>query len=965
MQQDNSTERQDTDQPCAAPVESQLTQYPEHSTRNEPPGEPSPQTGGTVCGDPEHARSGATRGNTANVPALRAAAHDFAITFETALHALEDTRQQLQERTEQVNGLTLKIEEVTTSLNAELQSARELQEAHVREREALNRDLEELREQHNIALKQIESRGEELDARDQQLAELRSRLGERDHALEQQAAVGRKLQEERALETASLTARIDELTGSLQQLKARLHELEEHSSKIEQLNASLHETSLSEAELYRRQTEARAREVADLSSQVEVLSAALREAGENRPPDPGDRRTVESQQRQIEELKSHLQAAEAGSEKLRAAAGGATALAEMVEKLSADLRESRQGASRNNADKETIKTLQAQVTKLTTALELAEARSTTLQSSCPDASQEDARLQELTAALLRSEQVLQQTDDCCAEPVTYLRDGRPVYANPAYVRMLCSANAESPETPFIAEYVAEEQKDDFCRFLHHDSEGPPADNAPRFDLRLPGGETVTAGIHPCRITIGGTPCTRLVIRMDAGNSESAPLPVATDNPETPGCVYDREYFIRNLEQTLETKRSEETHRAVMYILLDNFMKIREEIGIVHSEQVVKDIGSLLKSKLGDPGLLARFGECVFTILHSSDGMDGLLNTAEQLRGLVEAHLLEVGEHSTLATVSIGVCAINDHTRNAQDILTRADLACEIARSSGGNRVHMHSTIIDEQILRDNDQSCGRLVADALESDRLYIVYQPIGSLGEQQGRHYAALLRILDEQGNVILPGEFIAIAARTGLVTRIDRFVIEAAFKALSRDENRGIVLFIKLSAASVADADLAVWILKKLKEYKIDNGQIVFAITEKVIESDLQNSVRLSKALHAMHCKVAVEHYTGMTEPEYLTHLRADFVKIDGKLSCDLDKSQENRIRVAEIIDLAGRNDIPTVAERVEDAASLAVLWDLGVSFAQGNFVREPCPALDYDFYGDITSGSLPHTRAIFKTE
>jgi EAL domain-containing protein (putative c-di-GMP-specific phosphodiesterase class I) len=238
-------------------------------------------------------------------------------------------------------------------------------------------------------------------------------------------------------------------------------------------------------------------------------------------------------------------------------------------------------------------------------------------------------------------------------------------------------------------------------------------------------------------------------------------------------------------------------------------------------------------------------------------------------------------------------------------------------------------------------------------------------LNEDEGRRYEVLLRVLDQEGNVILPGQFVSVAEKIGLGLEIDRFVIDNAFKKLSAKNNQEIILFVKVSDTAIADTDLALWINDKFKEYQISKDQVVFEITENSISKNLNNTIMFTKALRAMRCKIAIEHYKSMTQPQIFKHVTVDILKIDGSLIEGLDADKERQQKVTDIISLARQENMSCMAERIEDANSLASLWTLAIEYAQGNFIQEPGKELEYDFRGDDVSEeeSLdPDTRATF---
>jgi len=866
---------------------------------------------------------------------------------DTALQQIEVQREELETRTREVTELGNRVEELNSTLDTQSESLHQQQEDHAGETTALNQRIRELDEQRNTALQQIEAQREELEARTREVTELGSKVEVLTGSLNSQSESNRHLEEAHARVINEHNLKVTDLADALQQTQARCQELEEHAGKIEKLNNTLHEASLAEAELYRRKLEASTREKAELSGKVEQLNSALRETGEHQAQNPADIQTIESLQEKIGKLGTALQQSEA-----------------RCGELEATLRHAGDSPAAGVADNQTIENLQHRVEELGLKLDQAEAQRDEVEAGTGKVTELASRVEELSGALETAEQALRLVDEHATDPVIYIRGGAYIYANHSYRNITNAPAGEASQIPCLQKFIAQDQLDRFMQLLAGDAAARGNTDPARFKLNLPEGNAAAAVLQIMRVPFAGESCTRLAIRLERQQTCPAVIQGEPEQQDLLTGLCNRQYFIRILQDQVREGPHGDSQQAVLYVLLDNFMKIRGDIGILNSESVLQDIGELLKSCFAESDVIARFGEYVFTILHRSNNTEDFATKAEQVRELVESHIVEVGERTVVTTASIGISILNDHTQDVNDLLTRADLACEVARTSGGNQVHIHSTIIDAQADHDNEQNWDRMIRKTLEEERFYIVHQPIISLSDEPGSRYEVLLRILDEGGNVILPGQFFSIAEQIGLAAVIDRIVIENVFRTATGDSNSEIMLFIKLSGSSVADADLAVWILQKLGEYRLAGERIVFEIPEQLVARDLKNAAMLTKALHAMHCKVAIEHYTGITRPQHLQHVHADFLKIDGNLVASLEDDRENRSKIAAIVDLAKQYRMETIAERVEDAANLALLWDLGVKYALGNFIQEPCRNMDYDFYGEIVTEGVPDGSAACRT-
>jgi diguanylate cyclase (GGDEF)-like protein len=418
-------------------------------------------------------------------------------------------------------------------------------------------------------------------------------------------------------------------------------------------------------------------------------------------------------------------------------------------------------------------------------------------------------------------------------------------------------------------------------------------------------------------------------------------------------LYNRQHFMQLLEESLGHDDARNGDQALLYILLDNFKEVREDIGINASDKVLRDTATLIAANSGENDTVARFSDSVFVVLHHEEDIGDVHEFAEKMLHEIESHVYEIEGGSVMIKVSIGVCPVSGHTNTAQDVITRADLACEVARSSEGTRVHSHNVTVDDQMSQDHEDEWDDIIRKTLEEKRFYLVYQPIVSLNGDTRERYEVLLRILDDEGQVVLPSQFLSIADKIGLTHEIDRWVIDNAMTTLAElhHADKDTTFFVKISGKTLSDIELPLWIHEKIRECQVKTENIVFEITEAVALKDLRNAMHFVNAVHKLGCKVALEHYGRANQPQLLKHLSVDILKIDGSLIENLSTSKENQATVKSIIQAANSQDIKCTAERVEDAHDLGMLWQYGVEFVQGNFAQIPSKKLDYDFAGNFS--------------
>jgi diguanylate cyclase (GGDEF)-like protein len=558
----------------------------------------------------------------------------------------------------------------------------------------------------------------------------------------------------------------------------------------------------------------------------------------------------------------------------------------------------------------------------------------------------------LKDSLLGSESRCHALIENSSDAVAYIHDGMHVYANRPYMDLFAIKTCEDVEGTPILDMITEAHRETFRGFLKDYIEHQEGDNAHDIDCLSPAGDVFNCSMELSPATMDGEPCIQIIIRVNASNAELEKKIEALSRVDILTGLTNRQHFMQLLDEHINNPGGSEDHRALIYITLDNFKAIREECGIATSDIVLCDIARLLEGSCAENDCISRFGDYSFAILHSSNSEEKSLGLGESLLHKISGHLSEVDGRAITMTGSIGLCSIKTHLRDAQKVISYADMACEVARSSGGNQIHTHSAVVDEQMGQENEPEWDSVVRKTIEDERFYLAYQPIVSLKGDTGKRYEILLRVIDEQGHVILPGQFLSIAEKTGLIGEIDRWVITTAFRRLVelRETDSEAIFFIKLSGSSLSDAELPHWINDQLKENRLVSDGIVFEIPERTVTDDLSRARAFAEAMKTLNCRIAIEHYGNSDQHQILNHLPVDILKIDGSLINGLSSQKENQQRVQAILELAQEQGKVTIAECVDDAGSLAQLWQYGVDFIQGNFVQEPSKDLEYDFAGEI---------------
>ena len=538
-----------------------------------------------------------------------------------------------------------------------------------------------------------------------------------------------------------------------------------------------------------------------------------------------------------------------------------------------------------------------------------------------------------------------------SDAIAYIHDGMHVYANPHYMKLFAIETPEEIEGMPVLDMISPEAHDRFRELLKNDIENGEGSTTLDIECMSPHEGKFSCTMECSPATMAGEPCTQILVRVHSPNSELEERIKSLSQKDMLTGLVNRQHFMKVLEQRIG-HHPHDRQRALVYLTLDNFKAIRDEVGIAASDLVLCDMANLIAKQCNQEDTLSRFGDYSFAILKQETDQGAVQHACEELLKIIAGHISEASGRSFALTASIGICVINEHTQDTQQLISYADMACEVARTSGGNQLHTHSNVVPESLEHNQQEEWDRIISDTIEHERFYLVFQPIVSLKGDTTPRFEVLLRILDENGHTILPGQFLSIAGKSGLGKDIDRWVIDHSFAALAelRSANSSTSFFIKLSGATLTDVGIAGWISDKLGQYGLDGGGIVFEISEQTAISNLRDTVSFLTAAHSLGCTVALEHVGCNGQLQVLNHVPADIIKIDSSLITKLASDKAAQDTVKAVIDLVKKSGKTCIAESVEDSNCLAKLWQLGMHYIQGNFIQEPSKELGYTFESEI---------------
>jgi len=406
-------------------------------------------------------------------------------------------------------------------------------------------------------------------------------------------------------------------------------------------------------------------------------------------------------------------------------------------------------------------------------------------------------------------------------------------------------------------------------------------------------------------------------------------------------LYNRNYFQQELERLIARTARSGANSALFYIDLDQFKYVNDTLGHASGDELLLETTAMLKSHCREGDLLARFGGDEFTLLLYNIDLKKAKPIAEKLRLLFEQYKYNSAANSFNVTCSIGITVIDNHSESADEILAQADLACNLAKSHGRNRIYVYDPEDRDKLGMAEDMGWAAKVREVLDNDRFQIVYQPIVGINDGKIHSYEVLIRMPYDDGQTILPGGFMPAAERFGLVHSIDRWMVAKTIRTLAglRDDGHNLHFGINLSGRAFEDATLLPLIKAVLDETGLDPSWLTFEITETAAIANLNAAIRFINALRDIGCRFALDDFgSGFCSFTYLKHLPVDTLKIDGSFIQSLPTAPVDQAMVKSMNQVAHALGKKTIAESVENIETLDLLKDLGVDFAQGHYLGKP---------------------------
>lgn len=413
--------------------------------------------------------------------------------------------------------------------------------------------------------------------------------------------------------------------------------------------------------------------------------------------------------------------------------------------------------------------------------------------------------------------------------------------------------------------------------------------------------------------------------------------IATYDPIT-GLI-NRTAFCETLDNVSTSKVGASSY--LCFLDLDRFKAINDTAGHLVGDAMLASIAQVIKMSISKHDCLGRLGGDEFGLILQSRSIEEARKTCEAIVRNVDEHQFQWNDRLFSVGVSIGMVFV-DKGFDQTELLSKADIACYKAKDAGRGRLYVAKRNFEDLCVDEAELGYISNVSQALQQKRFYLVKQLIRPLHPDCGKpnHYEILLRYKDENGKPVSPAVFIPAAEKHGVITLIDRWVVETVFSEYERYFPEGNTLVsINLSGISVSNDAFVSGILDLFGRYNVDPKTICFEITETAAIGQMSSALHFIKRMKSLGVRFALDDFgSGTSSFGYLKQLPVDYLKIDGSLIRNIVTEPTDQAIVASIHSIAQMMGMQTIAEFVENDQIEQILAIIGVDFVQGYGVGYP---------------------------
>lgn len=556
----------------------------------------------------------------------------------------------------------------------------------------------------------------------------------------------------------------------------------------------------------------------------------------------------------------------------------------------------------------------------------------------------------LEAQMRETERRCDMLIDSSREPIAYIHEGMHIRANQAYLEMFGYETFEDIEGMSLLDLVAPKDVDEFKALLKRLSKGEPPPPRHELTARDIDGDDFPAVMEFTAAQYEGEACQQVIFRRQAVEQDpelARQVEELKQRDQATG-LYNRPTFLGLLDTAVSEAAGQGAAHGLLLIEPDHYAQLLDVIGLDAADDLMAAMGQRLDS-VADGAVTARFGEHQLALLARGSDYRTTSDLAEAVRAAFAGHVLEVGDNTLNATVSIGGVQIGEKIASTSQVLAKASQGVVSAVGVGGNRVQLFDPGAIDRAEQERIEAWVARIQGALDSEGFRLDFQPVIALQGDGSETYEMFLRLHGSDGVPVEASTYLPIAEEHDLLRPIDRWAVSRAIALIGERLRAGkrTSVLLSVSQEALLDASMPAFIAAQLAAAGVPGEQLILAVPEAKIFTNLHAAQEFAGALAGFGSRLALEHFgAGLNSLQTLQHFEPALLKIDPQFMDDLAKSADSQARVREIAQQASNRGIRTVAERVVDASSMTMLFSAGVDYVQGDFLAPAGPDMTYDF-------------------
>ncbi len=549
------------------------------------------------------------------------------------------------------------------------------------------------------------------------------------------------------------------------------------------------------------------------------------------------------------------------------------------------------------------------------------------------------------------------------EAVGYCHDGMHTSANAAYLSMFgYDSKEELGEVPLL-NLIDKADQAKIKEYIRKPDKKNQAAKPRECTVVRKSGERIPVRMAIFHIDAEGDKIHQIIV-TDLSKHKNIESKIQFLNQHDPLTgLLNRHYFLQELDKAVAKAKSG-SNSAMLYINLEQLARINTDFSYVTGDRLLLKVTKLFRDKARECDLVARFGGDEFTLLlGDTDAATARTIANDILQTLKKSNFSENGKNYE-CNCTIIVTPIDAQSENSQHVLTQSYRGYADSRARKQPAAKPAAAVPmaavktakaqPESVPTESAQTSPwkARIRSALDNNGLSLMFQPIVNLHGDAAESYEVLLRLQDEHGTTLSAAEFIPAAEQLGLSKELDHWVVTHAIAALKEHQRAGTHtdFFINLSVMALKDETLALLILQSLKDAGLKTSSLVFEIRESSLIDHPRDAATFIDSLKRLGCRFAVDDYgTRLSAFGKIQQLDIDFLKLDGALIENLTNDNVSQTIVQALFQIGKAMNKRIIAKSVQDAESLALLWNYGADYVQGNYFQPPSAQLDYVFAGE----------------